>query len=258
MVGHKFGEFSPTRTFHGHSSDKKAKRTVSMGKAATPAGAAENEAKAVARDAARLAAEAEPRRAAHPRQEGRDGACRSRILAKRIARDVASASRAPIANAENNHDLDVDDLVVAEAFVGKALVMKRFHARARGRGARIQKPFSNLTIVVREVAAEQAEEDLMGQKVNPIGLRLGINRTWDSRWFARKGEYAQLMHEDIAIREALMKQLKQAACRRSSSSARTRSAASRSTRRGPASSSARRAPTSRSCASSSQDDRLAT
>ncbi|MFL5179494.1 MAG: 30S ribosomal protein S3 [Microvirga sp.] len=51
----------------------------------------------------------------------------------------------------------------------------------------------------------------MGQKVNPIGLRLGINRTWDSRWFARKGEYARLMHEDIAVREALMKQLKQAA-----------------------------------------------
>jgi small subunit ribosomal protein S3 len=51
----------------------------------------------------------------------------------------------------------------------------------------------------------------MGQKVNPIGLRLGINRTWDSRWFADKGEYAQLMHEDIAVRAALMKHLKQAA-----------------------------------------------
>ena len=51
----------------------------------------------------------------------------------------------------------------------------------------------------------------MGQKINPIGLRLGINRTWDSRWFAEKGEYAKLMHEDVAIRAALMKQLKQAA-----------------------------------------------
>src|SRR5688500_15479199 len=51
----------------------------------------------------------------------------------------------------------------------------------------------------------------MGQKVNPIGLRLGINRTWDSRWFAGKGEYAKLMHEDMAVREALMKQLKQSA-----------------------------------------------
>ncbi len=51
----------------------------------------------------------------------------------------------------------------------------------------------------------------MGQKVNPIGLRLGINRTWDSRWFARKTEYGQLLHEDMRIREALLKDLKQAA-----------------------------------------------
>lgn len=51
----------------------------------------------------------------------------------------------------------------------------------------------------------------MGQKVNPVGLRLGINRTWDSRWFAGKGEYGQLLHEDMAIRKMLMKQLKQAA-----------------------------------------------
>ena len=51
----------------------------------------------------------------------------------------------------------------------------------------------------------------MGQKVNPIGLRLGINRTWDSRWYANTGEYGKLLHEDIAIRAALMKQLKQAA-----------------------------------------------
>ncbi|MFS8038788.1 30S ribosomal protein S3 [Xanthobacter sp. AM11] len=51
----------------------------------------------------------------------------------------------------------------------------------------------------------------MGQKVNPVGLRLGINRTWDSRWFANKGEYGQLLHEDIKIREMLFKQLKQAA-----------------------------------------------
>jgi small subunit ribosomal protein S3 len=51
----------------------------------------------------------------------------------------------------------------------------------------------------------------MGQKVNPVGLRLGINRTWDSRWFARRGEYSKLLHEDIKIRDFLMKALKQAA-----------------------------------------------
>jgi large subunit ribosomal protein L22 len=72
---------------------------------------------------------------------------------KRIAADVKKTLESAIANAENNHDLDVDDLVVAEAYVGKALVMKRFHARARGRAGRIEKPFANLTIVVREVQA---------------------------------------------------------------------------------------------------------
>jgi large subunit ribosomal protein L22 len=70
---------------------------------------------------------------------------------KRIAKDVKKCLESAIANAENNHDLDVDDLMVAEAHVGKALVIKRFVARARGRGAPIHKPFSNLTIVVREV-----------------------------------------------------------------------------------------------------------
>ena len=75
---------------------------------------------------------------------------------KRIAREVKKCLESAIANAENNHDLDVDDLVVTQAFVGKALVLKRFHARARGRGARILKPFANLTIVVREVPTAEA------------------------------------------------------------------------------------------------------
>jgi large subunit ribosomal protein L22 len=72
---------------------------------------------------------------------------------KRVAHEVKKTLESAIANAENNHGLDVDDLVVAQAYVGKALVMKRFHARARGRASRIEKPFSNLTIIVREVAA---------------------------------------------------------------------------------------------------------
>src|SRR3954464_14134606 len=72
---------------------------------------------------------------------------------KRIARDVRKCLESAIANAERNRDLDVDDLVVAEAYVGKALVMKRFHARGRGKAGGILKPFSNLTIVVREVEA---------------------------------------------------------------------------------------------------------
>ena len=70
---------------------------------------------------------------------------------KRIAKEVRKCLESAIANAENNHDLDVDDLIVAEAHVGKALVLKRFTPRGRGRVGRIMKPFANLTIVVREV-----------------------------------------------------------------------------------------------------------
>ncbi len=70
---------------------------------------------------------------------------------KRIAKDVKKTVESAIANAENNHGLDVDSLVVAEAYVGKGLVMKRFRPRARGRVGKILKPFARLTVVVREV-----------------------------------------------------------------------------------------------------------
>ncbi|HBQ22823.1 MAG: 50S ribosomal protein L22 [SAR116 cluster bacterium] len=74
---------------------------------------------------------------------------------RRIAEDVRKCLQSAIANAENNHDLDVDSLIVSEASVGKNIVMKRFRPRARGRVGRIEKPFSQLTIVVRSVE-EQA------------------------------------------------------------------------------------------------------
>ncbi len=75
---------------------------------------------------------------------------------KRIAKDVRKALYSAISNAENNHNLDIDSLVVAEAYVGKGIVMKRFASRARGRSSRIMKPFSELTIVVRETGQEAA------------------------------------------------------------------------------------------------------
>ncbi|MFN3745770.1 MAG: 50S ribosomal protein L22 [Hyphomicrobiaceae bacterium] len=80
---------------------------------------------------------------------------------KRIAVDVRKCLMSAIANAENNHGLDVDDLIVSEAWVGKNLVLKRFHARGRGRSGGILKPFSQLTVVVREVqpAAETKSEE---------------------------------------------------------------------------------------------------
>jgi len=69
---------------------------------------------------------------------------------RRVAVQVKKLLESAVANAENNHDLDVDELVVAEAYVGKNLVMKRWRARARGRTGKILKPFSEMTIVVRE------------------------------------------------------------------------------------------------------------
>ena len=127
-----------------------------MGKAAIPRALPDNEAKAVAR-----MLRVSPQKLNLVAQLIR-GKKVSTALAdlefsrKRIAREVRKCLESAIANAENNHNLDVDDLVVKEAYVGKALVLKRFHARARGRGARILKPFANLTIVVRETAEQQA------------------------------------------------------------------------------------------------------
>ena len=77
---------------------------------------------------------------------------------KRISEDVAKCVKSAVANAENNHNLDPDDLIVSEAFVGKQLVMKRFHARGRGKSSQILKPFSMLTVIVKEKPAVKAEE----------------------------------------------------------------------------------------------------
>jgi len=127
-----------------------------MGKAATPRALSDSEAKAVAR---MLRVSPQKLNLVAQLIRGKKVATALADLEfsrKRIARDVRKCLESAIANAENNHDLDVDDLVVKEAHVGKALVLKRFHARARGRGARIMKPFANLTIVVREVAEQKA------------------------------------------------------------------------------------------------------
>ena len=69
---------------------------------------------------------------------------------RRIAKSVLAVLKSAIANAENNHQLNIDKLYVSEAYVGNCLVMKRMHARGRGRGARVLKPFSNLTVIVTE------------------------------------------------------------------------------------------------------------
>jgi large subunit ribosomal protein L22 len=95
---------------------------------------------------------------------------------RRIAGDVKKCLQSAIANAENNHNLDVDQLVVAEAWVGKNMVMKRGRPRARGRFGKIMKPFSEITIMVREIdaAAEAAKKAAKSQK------RTAANRQADA------------------------------------------------------------------------------
>ncbi len=82
---------------------------------------------------------------------------------KRITNDVLKILKSAVANAENNHNLDVDDLVVAQAWTGKDMVLKRFHARGRGKGARVLKPFSELTIVLREQKQEKKAKKAKGK-----------------------------------------------------------------------------------------------
>ncbi len=122
-----------------------------MGKTSNPARTADNEARAYAKTI-----RTSPRKlnlvAQMIRGKKVDRAQADlRFCSRRIAVDVRKVLDAAIANAENNHGLDVDRLIVSEATVGRALVMRRFRARARGRFGRIEKPFSNLTIVVREL-----------------------------------------------------------------------------------------------------------
>ena len=155
MIGQKFGEYSPTRTYYGHGADKKAKRKLAMGKDKNPRRVAVNEAMAKLR-MLRTSPQKLNLVAAMIRGKKVDRALNDLTFSKkRIAIDVRKCLQSAIANAENNHNLDVDELIVAEAYVGKNLTLKRGRPRARGRFGRILKPFSELTIKVRQVE-EQA------------------------------------------------------------------------------------------------------
>lgn len=94
---------------------------------------------------------------------------------RRIAGDVKKVLQSAIANAENNHQLDVDKLYISEASVGKSMVMKRFRARARGRVGRIEKPWSNLRLIVRE-RAEAVRERAKDKAVRGRGKTAGRER----------------------------------------------------------------------------------
>ena len=87
--------------------------------------------------------------------------------------------------------------------------MKRWRPRAKGRAGSIIKPFSNITIIVEERNQKNRRKKVMGQKVNPHGIRLGINKTWSSRWYS-KSEYSKLLHQDLKIKSYVESKLKNA------------------------------------------------
>ncbi len=158
MIGQKFGEYSPTRTYYGH-----AARVLFLAHGLlplrflekNPRRVADNEAMAVSR-MLRTSPQKLNLVAALIRNKPVDKALSDLTFSKkRVAEDVKKTLQSAIANAENNHGLDVDDLIVAEAWVGKNMVLKRGRPRARGRFGKILKPFSQVTIKVRQVTIEE-------------------------------------------------------------------------------------------------------
>ncbi len=109
------------------------------------------------------------------------------------------------ANAENNFNMDKNNLYVAECYVCPGPTLKRMMPRAQGRGYRILKRTSHMTVVLKRVRRKT-----MGQKVNPHGIRVGVIKDWDSRWFASKKDFSDNLVEDHKIRTELKAQLKDA------------------------------------------------
>ena len=154
MVGHKFGEFSPTRTFTRPCRGQESEAGLNHEQAIHPRGLADSEAQCIVSNM-----RVSPRKlnlvAAMIRNLPAQQAIATLTFSKRrIAQQVKKAVESAVANAENNHQLDVDRLVVSRAEVGRSMVMRRFHARGRGKAARVEKWFSHLKIVVAERAQE--------------------------------------------------------------------------------------------------------
>jgi large subunit ribosomal protein L22 len=103
---------------------------------------------------------------------------------RRMAGEVKKVLESAIANAENNHNLDVDRLVVKEATVGRTMTLKRFHARGRGRSAGVEKPFANITIIVSERAEAKKEEKKAARK----GSKEGSSKKASAKTDTKAGE----------------------------------------------------------------------
>ncbi len=115
--------------------------------------------------------------------------------------------KSAIANAENNNGMNAENLYVAECYANKGPTMKRIRPRAQGRAYRIEKRMSHITIVLDE----KIRRTNMGQKVNPHGLRVGVIKDWDSKWYA-EADFADYLVEDYKIRTYLKKKIIQRRC----------------------------------------------
>jgi small subunit ribosomal protein S3 len=124
---------------------------------------------------------------------------------KKGAEIIKKVVESAIANAENNNGADIDELKVKTISVDKGMVLKRIRARAKGRAGKIIKPTCHIKVTVGR------EERIMGQKINPIGFRLGVQKNWSSKWFTNSKNYPALLINDIKVREFLNKKLANAA-----------------------------------------------
>ena len=190
MVGHKFGEFAPTRTFHGPCRGQKRRRGLPWAVSQKRPGA-----RRTTRRRRRCAhaphqpAEAEPRRAVDPRQEGRSRARRSRFSASASPRreEVLPCRRSPTPRTTTASTSTISS---SRGLRRQGIVMKRFHAApaaalaSKSRSSQNRSSFHHHRRARNPPAPAKPKDGLMGHKVNPVGLRLGINRTWDRRWFA--------------------------------------------------------------------------
>ena len=231
MIGHKFGEFAPTRYFPRARRRQESGEEI-MGKPSHERRLPDTEAQAVVKSL-RISPQKLNLVAGLIRGKKVDQALAElEFSEKRIAGDVRKCVMSAVANAENNHSprrqrsdrrrslrrqepgheafprswprsrrVDLEAVLAADR--------RRPSGRSRRRPRRsCEKP--QRSPQSKTAAASPRRPSNMGQKVNPIGLRLGINRTWDSRWFAARGEYGRLLHEDRAIRAHIMKEQREA------------------------------------------------
>ena len=147
MVGHKFGEFAPTRQFFGHTPANKKYKKIDI-----------KTVKSVNKNVRSSVRKLKPILKSIVGKKV-DVAMRDLTFSeKRISKDVKKTISSAVANAENNYQYDIDNLIVKEAYCGKQIIMKRFRARAKGRAAEIMKPYSNVTIILTE-QTKQTERD---------------------------------------------------------------------------------------------------